>query len=661
MGVLKRIEQLTKVINQANFDYHTLDNPTISDYEYDMFLKELIDLEEKYPQYKQPNSPTLKVGGLILDSFEKVNHQVPMMSLGNVFNVFELEQFYQRIVKELPNFDLITELKIDGLAISVIYEKGNFKQALTRGDGQVGEDVSENVKTIKSLPLVLNQEVDVTVRGEIYLPRNNFIKLNEQRLANNLPLFANPRNAASGTIRQLDSKIVAKRNLDAFFYTLVNAEELGVINQYDSLKKLKELGFKVNPNYQMIKDFKSLVDKIVQYDKLRHDLNYATDGVVVKVNSFAHQDELGMTARHPKWAIAFKFSPEMAETILKEITFQVGRTGVITPVANFETVELSGSNVSRATLHNEGFILEKDIRQGDYVFIQKAGEIIPEVVSVNLDKRKDQPPFKMIDKCPDCGSILQKREEDANHYCVNVDCPSRNINSIIHFASRNATNIDTLGERVVETLHNEGYLNNIVDIYKLKDHYDHLIELPGFGKKSIDKLLNAIEASKQTPFVKLFFGLGIKNVGSKVAQIIVDNLHDIDAIMAATFEQLTSIYEIGEVIASSVIDYFQEEKNVNTINFMKEAGFILSQEAKEVLSNHYFSNKTIVLTGKLANFSRDELTEKISMLGGKVTSSVSKKTDLLIAGEDAGSKLTKAQSLEIEIINEDKLLEILND
>ena len=661
MDILKRIKELTKIINQANFDYHTLDNPTISDYQYDMYLKELIELETKYPEYKQENSPTEKVGGVVLDRFNKVTHEVPMTSLANVFDGDELTQFYNRLTKELSLFELITELKIDGLAISIIYIDGKFSRAITRGDGRVGEDVTENVKTIKSLPLTLTKPVSITVRGEIYLPQKSFIRLNNERLNEGLSLFANPRNAASGTIRQLDSSVVAKRGLDAFFYTLVNYQDFNIKTQSEALDFLEELGFKVNDQHHVVNNLDQLINKIKEYDNLRKSLSYATDGVVIKINDFASQEEMGYTARHPKWATAYKFSPEMVETLLKEITYQVGRTGVITPVANFETVEVSGSNVSRATLHNEGFIKDKDIRVGDYVFIQKAGEIIPEVVSVNLDKRKDQKPFEMITNCPDCKSLISKREEDADYYCLNPNCPSRNINAIIHYASRVAVNIDTLGEKLVENLHNEGYLNSIIDIYLLKDHYDKLIELPGYGKKSIDKLLNAIENSKEAPFAKIFFGLGIKNVGAKVAQIIVDHLHNIDNIMKATHEELIEIFEIGDIIANSVIEYFKDEKSLEIIDFMKQNGFNLSQEEVAKATDHYFSGKTVVLTGRLEKLTRDEAGSKITAMGGKITSSVSKNTDLVIAGEAAGSKLTRANELNIKVINEEELLELLND
>jgi len=661
VDILKRIKELTKIINQANVDYHTYDNPTMSDYEYDMLFKELKELELAYPEYKQPNSPTDKVGGVILDRFQKVTHDIPMTSLSNAFNFDELADFYNRVQKEIEAFELISELKIDGLAISLIYENGNFIKAVTRGDGQIGEDVSENVKTIKSLPLTLTKPVNITVRGEIFMPYESFYKLNAEREKEGMPLFANPRNAASGTIRQLDSSIVSKRGLDLFVYTIANSDDFEIDTQYEALTLLHKLGFKINKNYRLSNTLSDLFETINHLDRTRQGLNFATDGVVVKVNQFNYQKELGYTARHPKWATAYKFSPEVVETKLLKITFQVGRTGVITPVANLETVEVSGSNVSRATLHNEGFIRDRDIREGDYVYLQKAGEIIPEIISVNMDKRDNQLPFEMITNCPDCNSVLVKKESDADHFCINPNCPSRNINQIIHFASRNAMNIDTLGEKVVETFHGLGYLNNIIDIYSLKDHYDELIELPGFGKKSIDKLLEAIENSKTMPFAKLFFGLGIKNVGAKVAQIIVDELSDIDTIMRATKEELTSIFEIGDVIADSIISYFKDEKNLEIINFFKENNFVLSQEKVKKLDDHFFSGKTVVLTGTLEHFSRNELSDKLSLLGAKVSSSVSKKTDIVIAGEQAGSKLTKAIELQIKVLSEQELLEILNE
>jgi DNA ligase (NAD+) len=661
VDILKRIKELTKIINQANVDYHTYDNPTMSDYEYDMLFKELKELELAYPEYKQPNSPTDKVGGVILDRFQKVTHDIPMTSLSNAFNFDELADFYHRVQKEIEAFELISELKIDGLAISLIYENGNFIKAVTRGDGQIGEDVSENVKTIKSLPLTLTKPVNITVRGEIFMPYESFYKLNAEREKEGLPLFANPRNAASGTIRQLDSSIVSKRGLDLFVYTIANSDDFEIDTQYEALTLLHKLGFKINKNYRLSNTLSDLFETINHLDRTRQGLNFATDGVVVKVNQFNYQKELGYTARHPKWATAYKFSPEVVETKLLKITFQVGRTGVITPVANLETVEVSGSNVSRATLHNEGFIRDRDIREGDYVYLQKAGEIIPEIISVNMDKRDKQLPFEMITNCPDCNSVLVKKESDADHFCINPDCPSRNINQIIHFASRNAMNIDTLGEKVVETFHGLGYLNNIIDIYSLKDHYDELIELPGFGKKSIDKLLEAIENSKTMPFAKLFFGLGIKNVGAKVAQIIVDELSDIDTIMSATKEELTSIFEIGDVIADSIINYFKDEKNLEIIKFFKENNFVLSQEKVKKLDDHFFSGKTVVLTGTLEHFSRNELSDKLVLLGAKVSSSVSKKTDIVIAGDQAGSKLTKAVELQIKVLSEQELLEILNE
>lgn len=661
MDYKKRIIELTELINKANYEYHTLDNPTITDYEYDHALKELIELEEKYPEYKQENSPTEKIGGKILDGFEKVRHKEPMMSLSNVFSLEELGLFYDRILKEIDHFEVITELKIDGLAINIEYKDGKFFQASTRGDGEVGEDVSENVKTLKSLPLVLNEKIDLIVRGEIFMPEKSFIRLNEQRLASDKPIFANPRNAAAGTIRQLDTSVVSKRNLDLFLYTLVHPEKYNINSQKEALEFMERLGLKVNHEYHLISDKEALFEQIKKYDEMRKNLNYATDGVVVKVNPFNLQEKLGFTQKYPKWATAFKFKPEMVETKVEDITFQVGRTGKVTPVAELKPVTVSGSVVSRATLHNEDFVKEKDLRIGDYVFIHKAGEIIPEIIKVNLDKRTNQKPFEMIHICPDCGKPIERVGEDANYYCRNENCRSRNVNSIIHFASRKAMDIDTLGERAVEILHEQGFLNTIIDIYKLHNHYEELIQIPGYGKKSIDKLLKSIEESKDQPFHKLLFGLGIKNVGEKASQVIAEYFGSIDEIIKASPEDFIEIYDIGEVIANSVVDYFSDDKNQETIKFLKENNFNLKEDKKEVVRDHYFSGKTVVLTGKLQNFTRPELKSKLEALGAKVTSSVSKNTDLVIAGSDAGSKLTKANSLGVKVLSEQELLEELND
>ncbi|MBN2300007.1 MAG: NAD-dependent DNA ligase LigA, partial [Acholeplasmataceae bacterium] len=463
MDEKQRIVELTRILNQANYDYHTLDQPTISDQLYDQYLKELIALEELNPEFKQKDSPTEKIGGIVLSGFDKVDHKVPMMSLSNVFNEDELIQFDERIRKAVSDFSYVTEMKIDGLAVSLTYEKGLFVRAATRGNGVTGEDVTHNVQTIKSLPLKLNEPIDIEVRGEIYMPHSSFKKLNEMRLSNNEPLFANPRNAAAGTIRQLDTKVVASRNLDMFVYTIVHAEDY-VKTQNDALSYLSKLGFKVNQNYQNVFGVKTLIEQINNYDQLRKISKYDTDGVVIKVNEFNLYEQIGYTSKFPKWATAYKFQAEQVETILKDITFQIGRTGVVTPVAELEPVLISGSTVARATLHNEDYIKAKDIRVGDTVLVHKAGEIIPEVIEVVLAKRKDEKPFEMIETCPVCGHPLIRKDGEADHYCSNPICPGKNINSLIHFSSRVAMDIDTLGDKVVETLHDLGYLNRIPDI-----------------------------------------------------------------------------------------------------------------------------------------------------------------------------------------------------
>ena len=652
MDIKQRILELTKIINQANYDYHTMDAPTISDQNYDRFLKELISLEEKHPEYKEPDSPTGKIGGIVLSGFSKVTHSVPMMSLSNVFDFDELNQFDERIRKAVIDYSFVTELKIDGLAVSIIYENGLFVRAATRGNGVVGEDVTLNVQTIKSLPLKLSEPIDIEVRGEIYMPHKSFNKLNEQRLSNDEALFANPRNAAAGTIRQLDSKVVAKRNLDIFVYTIVEAEKY-VNSQKEALAYLTKLGFKVNQNYKSISNVKELEMQINKYDELRKTLAYDTDGVVIKVNEFELYGTIGYTSKFPKWATAYKFQAEQVETVLKDITFQIGRTGVITPVAELEPVFVSGSTVARATLHNEDYILAKDIRIGDTVLVHKAGEIIPEVIEVVLAKRtNDQVPFEMIDTCPVCGHEVTRKEGEADHYCMNPSCPGKNINILIHFSSRVAMDIDTLGEKVVETFHELGYLNTIADIYTLKNFSSELKELPGFGEKKVENLLVAIENSKKQTFDKLIFGLGIKHVGAKVAKILVKNYPTMSDLKKATIEELNSIPDIGEMIAQSIVSYFEEEQNLLLIDQLESFGLNMVFEKGEQIE-HPFNNKTIVLTGKLQIFTRDQASDLIEKLGGKVSSSVSSKTDLLVFGEDAGSKLKKANELGVKVIDEE--------
>lgn len=651
MDIKKRIDELVNIINQANIDYHTKDMPTLTDFEYDRLLKELVELEHTYPQYKHVDSPTEKIGGFVLDGFEKVTHQVPMMSLSNVFDETELRAFDERINKVTSGYHYTTELKIDGLAVSLVYEAGLFKRAATRGNGVVGEDITHNVKTIKSLPLRLSEPIDIEVRGEIYMPHKSFKLANEERMNNDEALFANPRNAAAGTIRQLDSKIVAKRQLDMFVYTIVDAKEY-VSTQYEALTYLSSLGFKVNPHFKLCKHVDELIRTIDSYDHLRKTLPYDTDGVVIKVNEFNLYDLIGYTAKFPKWATAYKFQAEQVETLLKDITFQIGRTGVVTPVAELEPVFVSGTTVARATLHNEDYILAKDIRIGDFVIVHKAGEIIPEVVQVNTDKRKGQLPFTMIETCPVCGSKLERKPGEADYYCQNSECPGKNINTLIHFASRQAMDIDTLGEKVVEILHELGYLNQIVDIYNLYMFKDELKEIPGFGDKKVEKLLTAIEHSKNQTLDRLIFGLGIKHVGAKVAKLLIKQYPSMDLLMHANYDDLIQMSDIGGMIATSIVSYFSDPKNVEHIELLKQKGLNMTHEKEDVVE-HAFNGKTLVLTGKLSLFSRDQASDIIEKLGGKVASSVSAKTDFVVAGEDAGSKLKKAQELGVKVIDEE--------
>ena len=659
MDIKQRIDELKRIINEANHDYHTLDNPKISDYEYDRLLSELNKLEEQYPEYKTSDSPTNKIGSAVLDAFEKVQHEYKMMSLSNVFNEEELRSFYERIEKEVTGFSVISELKIDGLAVNIKYVDGVFVQASTRGDGITGENITENVRTIKSLPLVLSEKVSITVRGEIFMPHRSFNKLNEKRLENDEPLFANPRNAAAGTIRQLDSKIVSSRGLDLFVYTLVEPDQK-ITSQEEALKYLQHLGFKVNPHYKTHQTITSLLEQIKKYDGMRRTLPYDIDGVVIKVNEFKYHDRIGETVKFPKWATAYKFEAEKQETELIDITFQIGRTGVVTPVAELKPVLVSGSTISRATLHNEDYIKEKDIRIKDFVWIHKAGEIIPEVLNVNLDKRTNQKPFKMIETCPVCGEKLIRKEGEADHFCVNLDCPGRNINQMVHFASRGAMDIEGLGEKVIYTLHEFGFLNQISDIYNLHKNQDELMTIPGFGEKKVQKLLEAIERSKDMPLDRVLFGLGIKHVGAKVSKMLVKQFETIENLMNATYEDLMAIHEIGEMIALSVVEYFDNEANKRHIEYLRELGLKMAFSKQEVVE-HELNNKTVVLTGKLENYSRDQAASILESLGAKMSSSVSSKTDLVIAGSDAGSKLKKARDLGIKVIDENEFMKLVNN
>ncbi len=658
MDIKNRITELIKIINQANYDYHTLDQPRISDQAYDAFFKELVELETKYPEYKELDSPTQKVGGVVLDGFEKVTHQVPMMSLSNVFNEEELRQFDERIRKVVSQFTYVSELKIDGLAVSLVYEKGYFKRAATRGNGLVGEDITQNAKTIKSIPLKLNEDIDIEVRGEIYMPHQSFKKANEERLENNEPLFANPRNAAAGTIRQLDSKIVSKRQLDCFIYTIVNQKDY-VDNQKRALDYLRQLGFKVNQQRKLCHGIHEVWQYIEQFENKREQLDFDIDGMVIKVDDLTVYEKLGYTAKTPRWAIAYKFPPSQVVTKLEDIIFTIGRTGKLTPNAVLSPIKVAGSTVSRATLHNKDYIYQKDLRVGDYVLLHKAGDIIPEVIGPIKERRTgEELPFKMIEDCPFCQHPLTS--VDMIDFCFNPACEARHIEQLIHFAKKEAMDIESLGEKNVELLFNQGLLKNINDLYNLKNKKEAIINLEGFSNKSTQKLLEAIETSKTNSLEKLLFGLGIKEVGEKMAKTLAKHFQDIDNLKKATYEQLLAIDDVGPVIAQSITSYFINPQTTSLIEQLRSYGVNLKYLGAQAIDDQSpFYKKTIVLTGTLANFSRQQATVLLESMGAKVTGSVSIKTDYVIYGTDAGSKLDKAQQLNIKTLDEQQFSQLI--
>lgn len=652
----ERIDELVTILNEANYNYHVLDNPTITDQEYDSLFRELQILEEKNPNLVRSDSPTHRVGGVVLDSFKKVTHKIPMMSLGDIFNEDEVRQFDARIKKEGINPTYVCELKIDGLSVSLHYEKGKLVTAATRGNGTIGEDITNNVKTIKTVPLTLKEEIDIEVRGEIYMSKETLNKLNEERKAKNQPLLQNCRNAAAGSIRQLDSKVCASRKLDCWIYHLPNPEDYGIKTHWEALEFMKKLGFKTNPNNLLVTDVEGIIDYIHYKSKERPNLSYDIDGVVVKVNNLEEQKKLGFTAHHPKWAIAYKFPAEEVLTKLKDIIFTVGRTGQITPNAVLEPVIVAGSTISRATLHNEDYVKAKGLKIGDIISIHKAGDVIPEVGEVKLDRRTgNEKDFEMITRCPMCNEPIFKKEGQVDYFCINPHCPARHIEGLCHFVSRKAMNIDGLGDRIIEDFYNLKYIKDITDIYKLSCFRDELTELEGYGNKSIDNLLEAIENSKENSLERLLFGLGIPNVGEKTSKILAARYETLDNLMNATFEELNQIPDIGEIIAKSIIDFFQNEKNRDIIEELKELKVGMEYTGPKVVINENFNGKTFVITGTLTKYTRDEVEEKIENLGGKNSSSVSKKTSAVIVGENPGSKYTKAVELGIPIWNEEDL------
>ena len=650
----ERMDELIDYINKASYEYYVLDNPTITDQEYDDYYNELLSIEEKYPELKREDSPTNRVGGAVLDKFEKVTHDHPMLSFDDIFNEEEIILFDERIKKVVSTAHYTLEPKMDGLSGSLIYKKGVLVRGATRGDGVTGEDITTNIKTIKSVPLRLTGDIDIEVRGEIYMSKKSFLEANREKVKNGEKEFANPRNAAAGSIRQLDSKVAAKRNLDFMAYFIPNPEDYGIKTQKESLEFLRKLGFvtnyKLNGYAKNVKDITNYIDSL---SEKRDNLPFEIDGVVLKVDNLEDEKRLGFTSRVPRWGIAYKFPAKEVLTTLKEIKFTVGRTGKITPNAIFSPVHVSGSLVSKATLHNSDYCIDKDVRVGDTISIRKAGDVIPEVVEVKLDRRKeDSVPFKMIENCPMCNSVLVRK--DANHYCKNEHCPSRKIESLIHFSSRDAMYIEGFGESIVEDFYNLGYLKNIDDFYTLDKYKDELMLLEGFGEKSISKLLESASNSKKNSLERLLFGLGIRYVGKKTAKILSKYYKTMDNLIKADFDELKSINDIGDVIAKSIVDYFSDEKNINLINRLKDLNLNMRYLGEEVnTSNENINGKTFVITGTLSR-PRDEIKEEIEGLGGNVTGSVTKKTDYVIAGEKAGSKLTKANELGIRVLTEEE-------
>lgn len=662
-NIKKRIDELIRIIKKANDEYYLEDNPTLTDQEYDRYMAELISLEQRYPFLGREDSPTHHVGTKIQDKFNKAVHKISMLSLGNVFNEDEIRTFDERI-KKVDNPEYVCELKIDGLGISLTYEKGVLVRGATRGDGVVGEDITANIRTIKSIPLILNKEIDIEVRGEIYLSKDSFEKINAERAKNGEPLFQNCRNAAAGSVRNLDVNVTKKRKLDCFIYHLPNPLDYGLKTHYDALMFMKELGF--NTNYKcnrLVKNIDEVFDYIKEWTEKRESLPYDIDGIVIKVNDIAMQNRLGFTAKVPRWATAYKFPAEEVVTRLIDIIFTVGRTGKITPNAVLEPVRVAGSTIRRATLHNEDNVVIKDIRPGDYVIIHKAGDVIPEVVRSLKERRTgDELPFQMISNCPICKTRIIRKEEEADYYCPNEECPARKIENIIHFASRDAMNIDSMGESVIEELYNEGYIKNITDIYDFDKYKDELINLDGYGKKKLDNLSKAIEDSKKVSLEKLLFGLGIRNVGSKTAKILARRFKSLDNIINTSIEELTSIPDIGEIIAKSIVDYFSDKSNLEIINRLKAFGvnmeYINTSNTEE---KDEFKGKTFVLTGTLVGITRDKATELIENLGGKVSSSVSSKTSCVIVGDNPGSKYDKARALNVPIWQEEEFLDKVNN
>ncbi|MBZ6005423.1 NAD-dependent DNA ligase LigA [Paraclostridium bifermentans] len=661
MDIKTRMDELIDQINYHSNKYYNDDAPEISDYEYDNLMKELIKIEEENPQIKRADSPSSRVGGKPLDKFTQITHKIPMLSLSNAYSDKDLKDFDKR-VRELADdsVEYVVEFKIDGLSVGLTYKNGVFEKGATRGNGVVGEDITENLRTVKTIPLKINDTEEVVVRGEVYISKQNFEKINELQEEQGLQLFANPRNLAAGTLRQLDSKLTAKRPLDIFIFNLEYIENTNLKSHSESLEYLKNLGFKVSTDYKVCSNIEGVIEHIEYWTENRSKLPFEIDGMVIKVNDLQQREVMGYTAKSPRWAIAYKFPAEQKKTKLIDIIVEVGRTGTITPTAILEPVRLAGTTVSRATLHNEDYINEKDIKIGDTVLVQKAGDIIPQVVQVVKDDRDgNEIEFKFPDKCPVCSEPTVRLEGEAAVKCINISCPAQIRRGIIHFASRDAMNIEGLGESIVGLLLDNNIIKDIADLYYIKK--EDVINLERMGEKSAENLIKAIEKSKQNELYRLINGLGIKYIGVKGAKVLAKNFDSLDEIINADAVQLTNLEEFGDIMANSVVEFFKEEKNMTVINKLKEAGVnIESIKNKDESIVNIFEGMKIVLTGTLPTLKRNDAKEMIEARGGKATSSVSKSTTFVLAGEEAGSKLTKANELGVKVIDEAKFLDILN-
>lgn len=658
--VKEKIRELVNKINEANENYYVYDNPTITDQEFDDLMNNLLKLEKEYPHLKDPNSPTNHVGGEKSEKFNKIVHQIPMLSLPDVFNEDEVREFGERIIKMGVNPEYVCELKIDGLSVSLHYEKGILKTGATRGNGVEGEDITNNVKTIKNIPLKINEDIDIEVRGEIYMNKATLKKLNEERKKDNLSLLQNVRNAAAGSVRQLDSKITAKRRLDTFIYHLPNPSDYQLTTHNDALKYMNSLGFKTNPHNKLVSSIDDVITYIKEASILRDTLPYEIDGVVIKVNNLEDQVKLGYTSKYPRWAIAYKFPAKEVLTTLEDIIFTVGRTGQITPNAVLSPTLIMGSTVARATLHNEDYVILKDLKIGDIVSIRKAGDVIPEVVESKKERRTGiEKPFVMIKNCPICNSPLFKDPDKADYFCENKMCPARNIESLIHFASKEAMNIDTLGDEIVEDFYNLGFLTKIEDFYTLFKHKEEIKELDGYGEKSISKILFNIELSKNNSLERLLFGIGIPGIGKKKATLLAEYFKNIDNLMKASVEEINEINDFGLILANNVVNYFRDHQEL--INNLKLYGINMNYLGKEKKDNPFITNKKFVITGTIKDIPRNQIKAFIESYNGEVNEAISKETDYLILGEDPGSKYDKALKLNTKIINETQIKELMDE